>query len=162
TRSGWWRRSCSSSTFRRCRWRPCTSTSYADSPPRHHDRPKDRDQRNQQGCSASAIRPAASVDHRGGGAGAAGRRAAPGTSGSGAYVGPGAGRASSAGYGPIPLAPGVGPEQEGPAHLSWSPDDGKTWHRTAIDTVFLPENPRYASAKAPPGQPKPVGYPNVV
>jgi hypothetical protein len=28
--------------------------------------------------------------------------------------------------------------------------------------VFLPENPRYTSARAPAGQPQPVGYPNVV
>ena len=80
----------------------------------------------------------------------------------GDYADPDTGRLFFADYGPIPLAPQFGPEQEGPAHLNWSADDGKTWQHTAIDTVFLPENPRYTSAPAPAGQPKPVGYPNVV
>lgn len=65
-------------------------------------------------------------------------------------------------YGPIPLAPAFGPDQEGPAHINWSQDAGRTWHHTAITTVFLPENPRFTAAKAPRGQPPPVGYPNVV
>jgi hypothetical protein len=80
----------------------------------------------------------------------------------GDYADPDTGRLFFADYGPIPLAPQFGPEQEGPAHLNWSADDGKTWQHTSIDTVFLPENPRYTSARAPAGQPKPVGYPNVV
>jgi hypothetical protein len=80
----------------------------------------------------------------------------------GDYADPDTGRLFFADYGPIPLAPEFGPEQEGPAHLSWSPDDGRTWHHTVIDTVFLPENPRFTSAPAPSGQPEPVGYPNVV
>ncbi|MDT7539409.1 MAG: repeat-like domain [Actinomycetota bacterium] len=80
----------------------------------------------------------------------------------GDYVDPTTGRLFFADYGPIPLAPELGAEQEGPAHLMWSPDDGKTWHHSAIDTVFLPENPRFASARAPAGGAPPVGYPNVV
>ncbi|MDX6198136.1 MAG: repeat-like domain [Actinomycetota bacterium] len=80
----------------------------------------------------------------------------------GDYVDPVTDRLFFADYGPIPLAPQLGAEQEGPAHLMWSPDDGKTWHHSAIDTVFLPENPRFTSARAPAGGAPPVGYPNVV
>jgi hypothetical protein len=80
----------------------------------------------------------------------------------GDYVDPVTGRLFFADYGPIPLAPQFGPEQEGPAHINWSADDGKTWQHTAIDTVFLPENPRFTSAPPPVGQPKPVGYADVV
>ncbi|MBK5307987.1 MAG: exo-alpha-sialidase [Frankiaceae bacterium] len=80
----------------------------------------------------------------------------------GDYVDPVTGRLFFADYGPIPFAPELGPEQEGPAHLMWSPDDGKTWHHSAIDTVFLPENPRFTSAPPPAGGARPVGYPNVV
>jgi hypothetical protein len=80
----------------------------------------------------------------------------------GDYADPETGRLFFADYGPIPLAPELGPEQEGPAHLMWSPDDGKTWHHSAIDTVFLPENPRFTSARPPAGGAPPVGYPNVV
>lgn len=80
----------------------------------------------------------------------------------GDYADPVTGRLFFEDYGPIPLAPQLGPEQEGPAHLMWSPDDGRSWHHAAIDTVFLPENPRFASAVAPAGGAKPVGYPNVL
>jgi hypothetical protein len=80
----------------------------------------------------------------------------------GDYADPDTGRLFFADYGPIPLAPELGAEQEGPAHLLWSPDAGRTWHHSAIDTVFLPENPRYTSGRAPAGGAKPVGYPNVV
>jgi hypothetical protein len=80
----------------------------------------------------------------------------------GDYADPLTGRLFFADYGPIPFAPQFGPEQEGPAHINWSADDGATWQHTAIDTVFLPENPRFTSARAPAGQPKPVGYPSVV
>src|SRR3954451_8763037 len=65
-------------------------------------------------------------------------------------------------YGPIPVHPAFGAQQEGPAHINWSADEGRTWHHTAIPTVFLPENPRFASGAAPVGQPKPTGYPNVL
>jgi hypothetical protein len=80
----------------------------------------------------------------------------------GDYADPVTGRLFFADYGPIPEAPSLGAEQEGPAHLMWSPDDGKTWHHSAIDTVFLPENPRFTSAPPPAGGAKPVGYPDVV
>jgi hypothetical protein len=80
----------------------------------------------------------------------------------GDYVDPVTGRLFFADYGPIPLAPELGPEQEGPAHLMWSPDDGRTWHHSSIDTVFLPENPRFTSAPPPAGGARPVGYPAVV
>lgn len=80
----------------------------------------------------------------------------------GDYVDPSTGRLFFADYGPIPLAPQLGPDQEGPAHLLWSPDDGRTWHAAVIRTVFLPENPRFTSAPPPRGGARPVGYPNVV
>ncbi|MDP9100930.1 MAG: glycoside hydrolase [Actinomycetota bacterium] len=80
----------------------------------------------------------------------------------GDYADPVTGRLFFADYGPIPLAPQLGAEQEGPAHLMWSPDDGRTWHHSAVDTVFLPENPRFTSAPPPTGQPAPAGYPDVV
>lgn len=79
----------------------------------------------------------------------------------GDYADPVTGRLFFADYGPIPLAPSLGAEQEGPAHLMWSQDDGTTWHHSAIDTVFLPENPRFTSAPAPPGGARPVGYRDV-
>lgn len=80
----------------------------------------------------------------------------------GDYADPVTGRLFFADYGPIPLVPAFGPDQEGPAHINVSADEGRTWKRSVIRTVFLPENPRFTSAPPPPGQPKPVGYPNVV
>jgi hypothetical protein len=80
----------------------------------------------------------------------------------GDYADPVTGRVFFADYGPIPLAPQLGAEQEGPAHLMWSADDGHSWHHSAIDSVFLPENPRFTSGVAPAGGAKPTGYPNVV
>ncbi|MFL6240172.1 MAG: sialidase family protein [Actinomycetes bacterium] len=80
----------------------------------------------------------------------------------GDYVDPTTGRLFFEDYGPIPVAPKFGSDQEGPAHINWSGDGGTTWHHTAIRTVFLPENPRFASGVAPVGQPKPTGYPNVM
>ncbi|MBA3652612.1 MAG: exo-alpha-sialidase [Actinobacteria bacterium] len=68
-------------------------------------------------------------------------------------------------YGPIPLAPELGAGQEGPAHIMWTDaiGDPASWHHTAISSVFLPENPRFTAAPAPPGQPAPAGgYPNVI
>jgi hypothetical protein len=65
-------------------------------------------------------------------------------------------------YGPIPLAGGFGALQEGPAYVMWS-DDLRSWQRPAIlRGVALPENPRFTAAPAPPGQPRPAGYPDVV
>jgi hypothetical protein len=77
------------------------------------------------------------------------------------YVDPTSGRTFFEDYGPIPLAPQLGAEQEGPAYLNWS-DDLKHWHHVVLNEVFLPENPRFASGVAPKGQPKPHGYPNVL
>ena len=56
------------------------------------------------------------------------------------FVDPDANRMFFEDYGPIPLAPSLGPEQEGPAHIMWTDDPLKSegWHHTAIDTVFLP------------------------
>jgi hypothetical protein len=80
----------------------------------------------------------------------------------GDYVDRSTGRLFFEDYGPIPLAPQFGELQEGPAHINWSPDNGKSWHHSAIPTLFLPENPRFTSGVAPAGAPKPHGYPNVV
>ena len=77
------------------------------------------------------------------------------------YVDPDTGRTFFEDYGPIPLAPEMGPEQEGPAYMNWS-DDLKHWHHTVINDVFLTENPRFTSGVAPKGAAKPQGYPNVV
>jgi hypothetical protein len=63
-------------------------------------------------------------------------------------------------YGPIPLAPGVGPQQEGPAHINFT-DDMKRWHHVVVSGLTLPENPRFTSGRAPKGGAKPHGYPTV-
>ena len=77
------------------------------------------------------------------------------------YVDPASGRMFFEDYGPIPLAPGFGGDQEGPAHVNWS-DDLEHWHHTVIRGLTLPENPRFTSGRAPTGQPKPTGgYPSV-
>ncbi|HVA60117.1 MAG TPA: sialidase family protein [Mycobacteriales bacterium] len=78
------------------------------------------------------------------------------------YVDPVTGRLFFEDYSPDPQAPALGPNQSGPAHLLWSGDGGRTWHYTVINEVALPENPRFASAIAPAGQPRPTGYPDVV
>ena len=77
------------------------------------------------------------------------------------YVDRATGRTFFEDYGPIPLAPEFGGEQEGPAHINWS-DDLKRWHHVAIPSLFLPENPRFTSGVAPKGQAEPKGYPTVV
>jgi hypothetical protein len=76
------------------------------------------------------------------------------------YVDPVSGRLFFEDYGPIPLAPTLGPQQEGPAHISWS-DNLRTWHHTVVSGLTLPENPRFTSGRAPAGQPRPHGYPTV-
>lgn len=78
----------------------------------------------------------------------------------GDYVDPATGRLFFEDYGPIPLAPGLGAQQEGPAHINWS-DDLKTWHHTVISGLTLPENPRFTSGRAPAGQDRPAGYATV-
>ncbi len=77
------------------------------------------------------------------------------------YVDPATGRFLFEDYGPIPLAPSAGAQQEGPAHVNWS-DDMKHWHHTVISGLTLPENPRFTSGRAPAGQPKPKGYADVL
>jgi hypothetical protein len=77
------------------------------------------------------------------------------------YVDPATGRYFFEDYGPIPLAPSAGAQQEGPAHVNWS-DDLKHWHHTVISGLTLPENPRFTSGRPPSGAPKPKGYPDVL
>jgi len=79
----------------------------------------------------------------------------------GEYVDPATGRLFFEDYGPIPLEPSYGADQEGPAHVSWT-DDMKHWHHTAIEGLTLPENPRFTSGRAPAGQAKPTGYRSVL
>ena len=77
------------------------------------------------------------------------------------YVDPATGRMFFEDYGPIPLAPSMGPQQEGPAHVNWT-DDMRHWHHTVISGLTLPENPRFTSGTAPKGQDRPHGYPDVL
>jgi hypothetical protein len=76
------------------------------------------------------------------------------------YVDPVSGRMFFEDYGPIPLAPEVGPQQEGPAHINWT-DDMSHWHHVVVTGLTLPENPRFTSGPAPKGGAKPHGYPTV-
>ncbi|MHB8329770.1 MAG: sialidase family protein [Acidimicrobiales bacterium] len=46
----------------------------------------------------------------------------------------------------------------GYAQLMASPDDGRTWYHTALPGFVESENPRFASAPAPTGQPAPTPY----
>ncbi|MDQ1704477.1 MAG: hypothetical protein QOF18_843 [Frankiaceae bacterium] len=78
------------------------------------------------------------------------------------YVDAASGRMFFEDYGPIPLAPSMGPQQEGPAHINWT-DDLRHWHHTVISGLTLPENPRFTSGRAPAGNAKPQGgYPSVL
>lgn len=77
------------------------------------------------------------------------------------YVDPTTGRTFFEDYGPIPPAPQLGAEQEGPAYVNWT-DDLKHWHHVVFNDLFLPENPRFTAGVAPKGQAKPKGYPNVL
>jgi hypothetical protein len=76
------------------------------------------------------------------------------------YVDPVSGRMFFEDYGPIPLAPSLGPQQEGPAHINYS-DDLVHWHHVVVSGLTLPENPRFTSGRAPRGGAKPHGYPTV-
>src|SRR3954449_10716064 len=76
------------------------------------------------------------------------------------YVDPVSGRMFFEDYGPIPLAPELGPQQEGPAHINWT-DDMSHWHHVVVTGLTLPENPRFTSGRAPKGGAKPHGYPTV-
>ena len=77
------------------------------------------------------------------------------------YVDPATGRLFYEDYGPIPLAPSLGPQQEGPAHMNWT-DDLRHWHHTVISGLTLPENPRFTSGRAPKGQQRPKRYADVL
>jgi hypothetical protein len=77
------------------------------------------------------------------------------------YVDPVTGRLFFEDYGPVPLAPGFGLLQEGPAYVTWS-EDLSRWHPPVTLPALLPDNPRFSSAVAPVGQSRPVGYPDVV
>ena len=50
----------------------------------------------------------------------------------------------------------------GEAHLMMSPDGGRTWNEVGLPGFVESENPRFASAPPPAGQPQPSGYPDVV
>src|SRR3954452_5407781 len=76
------------------------------------------------------------------------------------YVDPVSGRMFFEDYGPIPLAPALGAQQEGPAHINFS-DDLRHWHHVVVTGLTLPENPRFTSGRAPKGGAKPRGYPTV-
>jgi hypothetical protein len=78
------------------------------------------------------------------------------------YVDPVTGRFFFEDYGPIPLAPSLGAQQDGPAHLLVSDDDGATWRHSVLSAVTLTENPHFTSAVAPAREPAPSGYPDVV
>ncbi|MBV9290889.1 MAG: exo-alpha-sialidase, partial [Frankiales bacterium] len=77
------------------------------------------------------------------------------------YVDPASGRMFFEDYGPIPLAPSAGAQQEGPAHINFS-DDMRHWHHVVISGLSLPENPRFTSGRTPKHGDKPHGYPDVV
>lgn len=65
---------------------------------------------------------------------------------------------------PVPQAADVPTEDQipaGHAHLMVSADDGKTWSYSALTPFVESENPRFATAPAPQGAARPVGYPNV-
>ena len=79
----------------------------------------------------------------------------------GDYVDPVTGRMFFEDYGPIPTYPAFGVDQEGPAHLNVSADDGKTWRHSVLRDVQLPENPQFSAAPPVTGGDKPTGYPRV-
>jgi hypothetical protein len=65
---------------------------------------------------------------------------------------------------PVPQSGGVDPQDQIPfgyANLLTSADDGRTWTYAAVPGYAASENPRFAAAPAPKGQPRPVDYPNV-
>jgi len=77
------------------------------------------------------------------------------------YVDPASGRLFFEDYGPIPLDPSLGAQQEGPAHINWT-DDLRHWHHIVVSGLTLPENPRFTSGRPPAGAAKPTGYPSVL
>ncbi len=79
----------------------------------------------------------------------------------GDYVDPVTGRWFFESYGPIPLFPAFGQDQEGPSHLNVSADKGKTWSHSVIRDTQITENAQFTSAPPPIGGDRPVGYPRV-
>jgi len=79
----------------------------------------------------------------------------------GDYVDPVTGRWFFESYGPIPLNPAYGPDQEGPSHMLVSPDEGRTWKHSVIRDTQITENAQFTSGPPPKGGDKPVGYPRV-
>jgi hypothetical protein len=79
----------------------------------------------------------------------------------GDYVDPVTGRWFFESYGPIPLFPPFGPDQEGPSHLNVSADGGRTWAHSVIRDTQITENAQFTAAPPPPGGDRPTGYPRV-
>jgi len=79
----------------------------------------------------------------------------------GDYVDPVTGRWFFESYGPIPLFPAFGPDQEGPSHLNVSADAGRTWAHSVIRDTQITENAQFTAAPPPPGGDRPVGYSRV-
>jgi hypothetical protein len=67
--------------------------------------------------------------------------------------------------GQIPEGGDLAPQEQTPggyAYLLASPDDGASWHHTALPGFLYQENARFTSAPPPPGQPATAGgYPDV-
>jgi hypothetical protein len=79
----------------------------------------------------------------------------------GDYVDPVTGRWFFESYGPIPLFPAFGPDQEGPSHLNVSRDTGRTWAHSVIRDTQITENAQFTANTVPPGGDRTVGYPRV-
>jgi hypothetical protein len=79
----------------------------------------------------------------------------------GDYVDPVTGRWFFESYGPIPLNPAYGPDQEGPSHVLVSPDNGRTWKHSVIRDTQVTENAQFTSGPPPRGGDRPVGYPRL-
>ena len=79
----------------------------------------------------------------------------------GDYVDPVTGRWFFESYGPIPVYPAYGADQEGPSHLLVSPDNGKTWMHSVVRDTQIAENAQFTSGPPPAGGDRPVGYPRV-
>jgi hypothetical protein len=79
----------------------------------------------------------------------------------GDYVDPVTGRWFFESYGPIPMNPAYGPDQEGPSHMLVSADEGRTWKHSVIRETQITENAQFTSGPPPKGGDRPVGYPRV-
>ena len=79
----------------------------------------------------------------------------------GDYVDPVTGRWFFESYGPIPLNPAYGADQEGPSHVVVSPNNGKTWKHSVIRDTQITENAQFTAGPPPAGGDRPTGYPRV-